>query len=111
MGRIAFCFQIKKGQTIAESFLQYKAKSPIRPQIRTMLESWVTVRPSIYKLIRYEEQNVALMQSIFNDEEKSVYLTDDGDPLPEIGCLILGFLVPMYNGVIRYRDTLQISLA
>lgn len=91
---VIFCLETKKGQTILQSFIQHKSKTPLRSSTRSMLERWSTVRPSIYKLIRYDELNMAMVECIFNGAVESVYFQDSSEGLPEEGSLITGFLLP-----------------
>lgn len=89
---IMFCSPVKKGQTIVQDFIQFKLKSPIRTAMKTMLESWEDVQPSIYRLSSYQSDKVAFVRNIFNQEERQVYLTDEEDLLPEEGDLLIGLI-------------------
>lgn len=96
---LIFNDRLDKGKTIAQSFVTSKLRSPLRSSVRSVVESWNQLKPSIHKVLHYENEDIALLKNVYTDEQTKVslkttlYTPEEFDmELPLEGDLLVGYL-------------------
>lgn len=90
-----FACKVLSGKTALEQFCESSILN-LRPKVQEIVGAWVGKSPSIVRVENVEGRSV-VVKDIFSKELKNVKIIDELTEVPNLGSLLLGYIVPFTN--------------